>query len=51
MPVRVRVLSLARNELMRWCLGNGLRIAAQATLMTIGLYNEAQGAYLLSVLC
>jgi len=41
----------SRNgELMRWCLGNGLRIASQATLMTIGLYGEPQGAYLPSVL-
>jgi predicted N-acetyltransferase YhbS len=38
------------GELMRWCLGQGLRIATQATLMTIGLYNEPVGAYLPSIL-
>jgi predicted N-acetyltransferase YhbS len=38
------------GDLMRWCLGNGLRIVAQATLMTSGVYNEPQGAYLPSVL-
>ncbi|MBI3665450.1 MAG: GNAT family N-acetyltransferase, partial [Acidobacteria bacterium] len=38
------------GELMRWCLNNGLRIATQATLMTIGLYNEPAGAYLPSIL-
>jgi len=38
------------GDLMRWCLGKGLRIVAQATLMTTGVYNEPQGAYLPSVL-
>ncbi len=38
------------GELMRWCLSNGLRIATQATLMTIGLYKEPTGAYLPSIL-
>jgi predicted N-acetyltransferase YhbS len=41
----------SRNgDLLRWCLANGLRIAAQATLMTIGLYNEPTAPYLPSVL-
>jgi predicted N-acetyltransferase YhbS len=41
----------SRNgELMRWCLANGLRIVTQATLMTIGLYNEPVGGYLPSIL-
>jgi hypothetical protein len=35
---------------MRWCLDRGLRIAAQANLMTTGLYNEPAGAYLPSIL-
>jgi GNAT superfamily N-acetyltransferase len=38
------------GELMRWCLGHGLRIATQATLMTIGLYSEPAGPYLPSIL-
>ncbi len=38
------------GELMRWCLSNGLRIATQATLMTVGLYNEPAGPYLPSIL-
>jgi hypothetical protein len=50
MKVTLRPLPSRDGELMRWCLGNGLRIASQATLMTIGLYSEPQGAYLPSVL-
>lgn len=38
------------GELMRWCLSHGLRIATQATLMTIGLYDEPAGRYLPSIL-
>ena len=38
------------GELFRWCLDNGLRLVHQLTLMTIGLYNEPNGAYLPSVL-
>lgn len=37
------------GELMRWCLAHGLRIATQATLMTVGLYNEPVGRYLPSL--
>ncbi|HKP17631.1 MAG TPA: GNAT family N-acetyltransferase [Gaiellaceae bacterium] len=41
----------ARNsELFRWCLGRGLRVVHVMTLMTVGLYNEPDGAYLPSVL-
>jgi GNAT superfamily N-acetyltransferase len=41
----------SRNgELFRWCLSQGLRVVAQATLMTIGLYNEPVGVYLPSIL-
>jgi len=40
----------SRNtELVRWCLGNGLRIVQTMTLMTLGLYNEPAGAWLPSV--
>lgn len=41
----------SRNgELMRWCLGKGLRVTQPLTLMTMGLYNEPAGPYLPSVL-
>lgn len=44
------ILVPSRNgALLRWCLANGLRIAQPMTLMTIGLYNEPEGAYLPSV--
>jgi predicted N-acetyltransferase YhbS len=36
--------------LMRWCLRRGLRIVQPMTLMTMGPYQEPQGAYLPSVL-
>lgn len=40
----------SRNgELMRWCLGKGLRITQSMTLMTMGLYSEPSGAWLPSV--
>jgi predicted N-acetyltransferase YhbS len=45
------VLVPSRNsELLRWCLEQGLQIVQQSTLMTIGLYNEPEGAYLPSIL-
>jgi predicted N-acetyltransferase YhbS len=45
------ILVPSRNaELLRWCLGHGLRIVQQSTLMTTGLYNEPSGAYLPSIL-
>ncbi|MGA2563364.1 MAG: GNAT family N-acetyltransferase [Steroidobacteraceae bacterium] len=37
------------GELMRWCLAEGLRITQTLTLMTIGLYNRPEGAWLPSV--
>ena len=41
----------SRNgALMRWCLGNGLRVTQSLTLMSMGLYSEPQGAWLPSVL-
>ena len=41
----------SRNvELFRWCLEQGLRMVQPMTLMTLGLYNEPQGAYLPSIL-
>jgi len=36
--------------LFRWCLEKGLRVIQPLTLMTMGMYNEPQGAYLPSIL-
>jgi GNAT superfamily N-acetyltransferase len=48
--VGLGILVPSRNdELLRWCLTNGLRIVQQSTLMTIGLYNEPAGAWLPSI--
>jgi predicted N-acetyltransferase YhbS len=44
------LLPSRNGELFRWCLANNLRVVAQATLMTVGLYNEPSGAYLPSIL-
>ena len=45
------ILVPTRNsELFRWCLENGLRATQSMTLMTMGLYNEPEGAYLPSIL-
>jgi predicted N-acetyltransferase YhbS len=38
------------HDLMSWCLGNGLRLHEQTTLMTIGLYNDPTAAWMPSVL-
>jgi GNAT superfamily N-acetyltransferase len=44
------ILLPARNTaLLRWCLGNRLRIVQPMTLMSMGLYNEPRGAWLASV--
>lgn len=37
-------------ELLRWCLEQGLRIVQPMTLMSKGLYNAPQGAFLPSIL-
>jgi predicted GNAT family acetyltransferase len=45
------ILIPARNNvLFRWCLANSLRVVQPMTLMTTGLYNEAAGAWLPSIL-
>lgn len=45
------VLLPSRNtEMLRWCLGHGLRVTQPMTLMSMGLYNEPRGAWLPSVL-
>jgi len=38
------------GELLRWCLGESLRITQTLTLMSIGLYNQPLGAWMPSVL-
>jgi predicted N-acetyltransferase YhbS len=40
----------SNSELLVWCYDNGLRMVKAMTLMTVGLYNEPNGAYLPSVL-
>ena len=45
------ILVPTRNaDLFRWCLGNGLRLVHQLTLMTVGMYNEPAGSYMPSIL-
>lgn len=45
------ILVPSRNSaLLRWCLGNGLRVVQPMTLMSTGLYNEPAGAWLPSIL-
>jgi GNAT superfamily N-acetyltransferase len=44
------LLPTRNHEVFAWSLANGLRLANQSTLMTIGLYNEPAGAYLPSIL-
>lgn len=43
------LLPTRNSDLLRWCLGNGLRVVQPMTLMSIGLYNEPAGAFLASV--
>lgn len=44
------ILVPSRNTaLLRWCLGNGLRVVQPMTLMSTGLYNEPAGAWLSSI--
>ena len=37
-------------ELLRWCYDHGLTMVKAVTLMSIGLYNQPQGAYLSSII-
>ena len=39
----------SNGELLRWCYDHGLQMVKAMTLMTLGMYNEPQGAYLPSV--
>lgn len=43
-------LPTRNSELLRWCLGNGLRIVQPLTLMSRGVYQEPRGAFLPSIL-
>lgn len=43
------LLPTRNSELLRWCLEKGLRVVQPMTLMSIGLYNEPDGAFLPSV--
>lgn len=43
-------LPTTNYEVFNWCLEQGLRLVAQATYMTIGLFNEPDGAWLPGVL-
>jgi GNAT superfamily N-acetyltransferase len=38
------------TDLFQWCLAHRLRVSFALTLMTVGLYNEPEGAYLPSIL-
>ena len=44
------ILVPARSPLFAWCLERGLHTVQLMTLMSVGLYNEPQGAYLPSIL-
>lgn len=44
------MVPVRNHEVFRWCLDHGLRSLHLNTLMTIGLYNEPQGAWLPSIL-
>ena len=43
------LVPLANYDLLRWCLDRGLRMFFVLNMMTIGLYQEPEGAYLPSV--
>jgi len=43
------IVPLANTDLFRWCLDRGLRVFFVLNMMTVGLYQEPEGAYLPSV--
>jgi GNAT superfamily N-acetyltransferase len=43
------LVPLSNNDLFRWCLDHGLRVFFVTQMMTIGLYQEPEGAYMPSV--
>ena len=44
------LLPTRNSSLLQWCLDRGLRLVQPLTLMTTGLYNEPDGAWLPSIL-
>ncbi|MDQ3755841.1 MAG: GNAT family N-acetyltransferase [Acidobacteriota bacterium] len=44
------LLPTRNSDLLRWCLEKGLRVVQPMTLMSRGLYNEPDGAFLPSVI-
>jgi len=44
------LVPMRNGALMRWCLDQGLRITQTLTLMSTGLYNQPEGAWLPSVI-
>jgi GNAT superfamily N-acetyltransferase len=44
------LLPTRNSELLRWCLGRGLRIVQPLTLMSRGVYQDPRGAFLCSIL-
>ena len=44
------LLPMRNTELLRWCLEQGLRVVQPMTLMSVGPYQEPQGAFLPSIL-
>jgi predicted N-acetyltransferase YhbS len=43
------LVPLSNNDLFRWCLDRGLRVFFVLNMMTLGLYQEPEGAYMPSV--
>jgi predicted N-acetyltransferase YhbS len=43
------LLPTRNGELFRWCLAHGLHVVYLMTLMSMGLYNDPQGAFLPSI--
>ena len=44
------LLPTRNNEVLRWCLANGLKVIQPMTLMSRGVYQEPRGAFLPSIL-
>ncbi len=44
------MLPTRNSEMMRWCMGNGLRVVQPMTLMSKGVYQVPRGAFLPSIL-
>lgn len=44
------LLPSRNGEVFRWCLDRELKVVQPMTLMSVGLYNEPQGAFVPSIL-